>query len=542
MKKVHIISALVLLLPAVSFAQRSEKDTTIKGATIEIIQSYKPEVKRAPRPEPAAYLPPVDTTSPAVQYTVPSQTLFYSYGALPLKPLALDISAPTKTFENYIKMGGGNLSTISFDAGISSLKGDNYTTNIQAHHLSQKGDINYQKVSLTGIDASGELRSKGKVFGALLDVAHNRYNNYGYDQATYIYPADSVQQAFTRLSVNLDMQDEPMPEKNFHYHPFAKAGMFYDQRGASETAFNIGLPLSYDVDSNLSIYLDADAALATLNNDAGTQNNNIVRLGPGLRFTSGIFKGHASVSAAWGNSGATYALPDAEVSFMLPKTQFIFNAGWKGSLLQNSYQQLATTNPYMSNLYTIVQTHTNELYGGIKSNIGSHITFNGRLSWWEYNNLPMFVNDTLSDKRQFVLLYDTRVNALGLQAGIRYQVAETFSVGLNAQWLSFYQKTYEHVWHRPGIRFMGDMRLEPIEKLTISVYSSFMDELYALDKGSRSVKLSSILDIGAGAEYKITERINIFLQTSNLLNAKYQLWYGYDAFGLNVYGGVRLKF
>ena len=32
------------------------------------------------------------------------------------------------------------------------------------------------------------------------------------------------------------------------------------------------------------------------------------------------------------------------------------------------------------------------------------------------------------------------------------------------------------------------------------------------------------------------------LVANNLLNSRYERWYGYDAFGFNILGGARLKF
>jgi outer membrane receptor protein involved in Fe transport len=189
----------------------------------------------------------------------------------------------------------------------------------------------------------------------------------------------------------------------------------------------------------------------------------------------------------------------------------------------------------------VQQTQSTEIYGGIKSNIGKHISFDGKLSWWQYNGLPIFINDTAGDKKQFLLLYD-QVNAIGLQAAIRYHIAETFSVGFSGQWMNFVKKSSPEVWHRPGVMFKGDVLAMPLKKLTINAYISFIDELYALDNGNRTLKLSSILDIGAGAEYEIIKRLNVFVQANNLLNSKYQRWYGYDAFGLNIFAGARLKF
>ncbi len=543
------ISILGMFLSYSAAAQTgAAKDTVIKGATIEIIQSYKPEVTRPPRPEPAPSLPPIDTTTPHLQYNTPPQTLFYSYGSLPLRPLALEIEKDKPGYESYVKLGGGNLSTILLDAGSAAIKGDNYETAIHIHHLSQAGKISNQKVSLTGLDASGTYHtSSGKAIGAQLGFSNNAYRYYGYDQTIYNYPEATLKQAFTTISLGADLTDELAEGKQFNYHPAIKFYSFSDKFNASETTVDLHVPVSYEIDSNLQLYAALNATITGFKNNLVSVSNNIIQLAPGVRFNKGIFTGHVGISPTFGETNlvtgnSMFFLPDVEVRFNLPETQFIFNAGWQGNLVQNSYREMATLNPYMSNLYGIQQTQTSEVFAGIKSNIGEHITFNGRFSWWQYSNLPIFINDTAGDKKQFNVIYDTKVNAIGLQAAIRYHVAQTFSIGFDAQWMNFYNKTYAQLWHRPGVRFTGDIQAQPTKKLNINAYISFIDELYALDNNNRTLKLSSILDIGACAEYEVIDRVNVFIRANNLLNSKYQRWYGYDAFGMNILGGARLKF
>jgi len=543
------ISVLGMFLSFSAAAQTAaSKDTVIKGATIEIIQSYKPEVTRPPRPEPAPSLPPIDTTTPRLQYNTPPQTLFYSYGSLPLRPLALDISKEEKGYDSYVKLGGGNLSTILLDAGTAALKGDNYETSIRLHHLSQAGKISDQKTSSTGLDASGTYHTDSKkAIGVQLGVGNDAYRYYGYDHSIYSYPESAVKQAFTTISLGVDLEDELAEGKLFNYHPAIKFYSFSDKFNASETTVDLRVPVSYEIDSNLQLYASLNATITGFKNSMVSVSNNIIQFAPGIKFTKGIFTGHAGIAPTFGEvntvtGNSTFFLPDVEVRFNLPETQFIFNAGWQGKLIQNSYREMATRNPYMSNLYPIQQTQTNEVFAGIKSNIGDHITFNGRFSWWQYSNLPIFINDTATDKKQFNVIYDTKVNAIGLQAAIRYHVAQTFSIGFDAQWMNFYNKTYPQLWHIPGVRLKGDIQAQPMKKLNINAYISFLDELYALDNNNRTLKLSSILDIGAEAEYEVIDRVNIFLRANNLLNSRYERWYGYDAFGFNILGGARLKF
>lgn len=537
----------VILIWGIFFAlptaaqKRAAKDSVIKGATIEITQSYKPEVTHAPRPEPTPTLPPIDTSAPMLQYNVPQQTLFFSYGSLPLRPLALNILTADEQFANYVKLGGGNLSTLLLDAGIGSLRGENYETAIRINHLSQSGNLKNQKVSLTGVDAEGSLHKNAKTFGARLGIHNNRYHYYGYDHNMYSYPQSAVRQAFTTVELGLDMKNETDSPGKINYHPNITAYSFSESnKSTSENSFKLGVPVVYNIDSNLQLY----AALNFTYTAYRGQNNNIFQLAPGIRFRNGIFTGHATIAPTIGRTGSFYILPDAEVNFTIPGTQFMFNAGWQGNLVQNSFRQLATQNPYISTVlpYPVMQTHTNEVFAGIKSNIGNHISFNGRVSWWQYNDLPLFINDTAGDGKNFTLLYDSKVNALGLTAGIRYQVAHTFSIGFSGQWMNFYNKSYPELWHTPAVRFTGDLRAQPIKKLTINAYLSFIDGIYALEKGNKTAKINPGMDIGVGAEYEIVKRVNIFVQANNLLNSRYQLWYGYEAFGFNIFGGARVKF
>src|SRR4249919_3023466 len=85
-------------------------DTAIKSATLEVYQQYEPELKPLAKPELAPVLSPPPTQRTAQQYDVPQQTLYYSYRALPLRPLALgtaDTAAPAPL--NYAALAAGNL-------------------------------------------------------------------------------------------------------------------------------------------------------------------------------------------------------------------------------------------------------------------------------------------------------------------------------------------------------------------------------------------------------------------------------------------------
>lgn len=542
-----VLAATTLLAVSDAAAQqrlpRTGGDTTIKGATIEIIQTYKPEVQQAPKPEMTPVLPPADTSRPTFAYEVPQQTLYYTYSSLPLRPLALGKDSLGLPFQNYIKLGGGNLNTLFLDLGIGSLRGRNYAATIHGHHLSQRGNIENQRTAGTGLEAQGLLRGNNNTWEGFVNASRSSYGYFGYDHDVYNPPTDSLSQVFTGVRGGVSVKNDMPLGLGFYYNPSVNVGIYTDAFNASERSLNFALPMSYDVDTSIRLSFGINGRFNQLQTDSLTQSSNILQLTPAVNIHTGGLQLRIGAYPTFGAGGNTHLLPDLALRLRPAQaSQFAFVAGWQARLLQNSYEQLSTVNPYMYNTYNMQQTRTDEVYAGIEGNVGQHVSFNGKVSWWQYNHLPMYLNDTNTDGRQFTVLYAPRVNAIGIQMGIKYQVANVFSLAFRADVYNFYNSTYQRVYHQPGVLLRADMGLRPTKALTLNVYLCYIDGIYAIDRNSWQRKLDAGIDVGAGAEYAFIPRLAAFIQVNNILNNRYERWLGYQTYGINVYGGLRLKF
>ena len=524
----------------------SSKDAVLKGATIEIIQSYKPEVINTPKPEFTTSLPPADTTTPTLYYDVPQQSLSYTYSSFPLRPLALGTDSMEFPYRNYVKVGGGNLSTLLLDAGIASLSGLTYETNIHLRHLSQSGNIEHQQTAMTNLEANGTIRREGHVAHGVVEGLRNQVNHYGYNHSLITYDKSVVRKTYYGLHAGADIKNEEQLFEGLDYHPSLWVSLYGTQAtptfGAFERTIKLNVPVSYEMDTSLSLLFGVNIALTGFNDAMTKQSNNILQFTPGVKFNTRGFKGHAGLYPTIGKNGNTHLLPDIEAAFSIPNTQFSFNVGWKGLLHQNTFEELSTRNPFMWDSYTVKQMRSNEVFGAVQSNLGNHISFGGRFSWWQYNNMPLFINDTVADDKRFLVVYDDKVNAISMQASIRYQIANTFALGFSGTWFNYYISTFEKVWHEPAVQFRGDLLVKPLPKLTVTAYLSAMDELYAIERGNKVRKLNTNLDLGTGAEYLIIPRLTAFLNANNILNNRYERWNNYQAYGFNIFGGARLKF
>lgn len=531
---------MVSLVSATAVHAQRGADTVLKGSTIEVTQSYKPRVKQVPKPEWKPAMPAVDTARPHLTFDVPQQTLYYAYNSTPLRPLALGRDMGDKAYPNYVKAGGGNLGTIYGEAGIGGIRGKDYETAIHLHHLSQKGKIVNQQTSLSGGDATFAMHRKNEDWHVALSGSHNRYGNYGYDHLLYNYSKEAVQQAYTLVKLSAGMDNSKDTTAESAYAPEVSAYYYMARNNTSELSASLRVPVTYKLNKNLGLHMDLSGAATSYKADTITTPNSYVIAAPGIKLNTKNFYGQALVGFGLGKGSEFYMLPDVQATLLLPNLEARVSGGWKASLRQNTYQQLTTENPYMRSYYQVMQTRRDEIYLQVQGGGGEHFAYSGKVSWLNYAGLPTFLNDT-GDNKNFYIIYQD-VQALAFQASGRYFVARHWSAGLTAEYYSFLNSTDQYVWHEPATRISADVNHDITKKLNASLFFYFLGGIHARDAQYNNITLNPATDISINAEYQIIPRLSAFLQVNNLLNNKYQRWYNYQVYGINIYGGLRLKF
>ena len=536
------IIILVLSLIAAQYAagQANAGDTVLKGSTIEVIQSYKPQVRKAPKPEWLPQLPPPDTSRPSLTFDVPQQTLYYTYTSGELKPLALGKDSLLIPYPNYIKAGAGNLSTLYLDAGMGNIKGKNYETAIHLHHLSQKGSIKNEQSAFSGLETEGVLHHGDNEWHAFANAERNQYFYYGYDHNVFNYNSDSVKQTFTSVRVGVDMSNKVKEKMNaLMYHPSVTASLYDAKYNTAETNFGFTAPFSYQVDTSLQLLVALSATFTHMKLDTFKTNDNLAELRPGIALVKGKLKGRGFLGLALGKDNRFYVLPEIIADYAITPSLSL-SGGWQATVRQNTYEQLTAENPYLTNNFAVKQLRRDELFASVTGSQGSHLTYVVRASWWNFTGLPTDLNN-FGDRKQFYVLYDD-VSALSLHGGARFTESSKWSSGLSLDFYKYYQGTQPYVWHQPTLMIRGDVSVRVIPDLTLIGYVSLSAGRYAVSNTGSAILLDPATDIGINAEYQLINRVSVFAQVNNLLNSKYERWYGYQAYGLNVYGGLRLKF
>ena len=541
----HQLTILFLSVAICATAQRTvPADTTIKSTTIEIIQSYKPQVKQAPKPGWMPALPPADTARPVITYDVPQQSLFYTYSSLPLRPLALGRDTILLPFKNYLKFGGGNLSTIYVDAGIGSFRGRDYETGLHLHHISQNGTVKDQQTSLSGLEAYAGMHKNKNDFHVLLTGGRNQYSYYGGDANPY-YAGDSMKQVFTNVKLMFDMANRKDTSTKLTYHPSISASYYNAKYNANELSMGFNAPFAYSPDSTFDWLLGLDGVITNFKSEQLSASNNFLEIKPGIALHDGAIAGHVMAGFALGKGNSKYILPDLLGSYFHAQTGLYFSAGWLATVRQNTFEQLSTLNPFIyyldsSNFFR--QTRKDEVFAQVQGKRGDHLSFSARASWNAYIDMATYLNDGISNK-QFYVGYQN-INSLGVSLSIRYAESNIWSAGVSCDIYDYYGSSNVKVyaWQIPDKQIKGDIIYSPTNKLSMSAYLSLIGGLYARNAMGQPISIDLNTDVGGNIEYLLIPRLSIFLQVNNILNQKYQRWYGYEAYGTNIYGGLRLKF
>ncbi|NDC42505.1 MAG: hypothetical protein EBZ77_13320, partial [Chitinophagia bacterium] len=404
--------------------------------------------------------------------------------------------------------------------------------------LSQKGTQKDQQTSATGLEADGVLQLGKKRWDAGIFADNRQYRYYGFNHDLYSFSGDSLKQHYTTVGASVTMENTPALGQ-FYWKPQVTASFLFAAQNVKEQQFGLVAPFRKRMDSTLDLAITVSAYTTNLNRPALSGDNNLISAKPGVELNLNNITGYGYIAFASGKGGNGYILPDIAASYRA-SAQLIAGAGWNSWVERNTYQSLTNENPYISPFYTITQTRKDELFVCAEGSMNDHITYSARLSWWALHNMPLYAYGG-PVANSFTVLY-TDANALSLMGALRYTLAEKWSAGLNASYFNYYNVSTRQPLQIPAVRATGDATVTVTPKLTVTGYLYVLAGIKATDATGKNVTLKPGIDLGGGAEYQLTNRLNAFGQINNLLNNHYERWVAYQSYGFNIYGGIRLKF
>lgn len=565
-----------LLLSTAVFAQEEEEN--IGTEVINIVKPYTPTISDAFKVKQTPLLnDSVTTQKKKVQYQIFSVPVASTFTPAKGKAATVEKSKPMKLYDNYATLGFGNYTSIlgelysnfqisrtddagfffrhnSSQGGIDDIRVDNkyYNTQLDGNYTSRQRDVAYrldagvkhQVFNWYGLNES--FNTVDDAFINSLDIAQTYFSGYA---GGTISIDESV---FDRVSANVrylgdgfgssEFNFTAKPEFSFPLTTFTlKIDGEVDYLSGSFEKEYLGIT---EVNHNVLI-AGVSSSLVYVNNDLTVSLGVATYIGLELDDEISEF----------------YIYPKLNASYRLVDELLIAYGGVDGGLSQNSYYDFKEVNPFVSPTLTVVPT--SQIYngfGGLKGKLTNSVGYNVRASYGReeskalFKNNPDLGNGTADLEgyeygNSFNVVYDN-INTLAIFGELKVDVSEKFSMGVNAEFLSYDTEIEAEAWNLPELKatlFSNFSITEEIYGGASLFYVGERNDQYInvgiIGPGLATIEtLDAYLDANVHLGYRVNERLSIFAKGSNLLSDNYEKWLNYPVQGIQGLLGATYKF
>jgi outer membrane receptor protein involved in Fe transport len=103
-------------------------------------------------------------------------------------------------------------------------------------------------------------------------------------------------------------------------------------------------------------------------------------------------------------------------------------------------------------------------------------------------------------------------------------------------------KDNDKAWGTVPMEFTSSLRWWAFQRFMFKADLYLFGGSKYIEKGNTFKTTDGGTDLSLGAEYRINKQFSIWLDANNIFNDKYERWHNYEVYGLNLTGGILIKF
>ena len=572
------VGILFLLLSQFSFAQKKEQ---IGTETVNVVKPYTPKISDAFK---VKEIPELDEEGNAkkeiIKYSIFSFPVASTFTPSKGKAEGVEKEKQAHLFKNYATFGVGNYGTFIGELFVNhDLNNTDYVGGMFRHHSSEGGIKNValeNRFYDTSLDLMYGSNQKDVSWNLDLGYQNQIYNWYGLpsefgstlsapDQVMLINGIDP-QQTYRTISLggNVAFSESILNKTSLKYSHFS------DASGSSENRFYAKPTIEFDVmESAVKTDLTVDYVGGSFDKNYLNTNTEAIKYG----FTNfGISPSFVMQEEDWtlnigaavfysmdnqNNNNSFYVYPKFNASYKVVGDLMIFYAGAEGNLKQNSYQDFAEENPFLSPTLTITPTDQQyDIFAGLKGKLTNNVSYNVKASYVNERNKALFRSNDYNENvgnedyafgNSFQVVYDD-MKTISFYGELKADFSEDVSFGINGTVRSFTNDFQQEAWNLPAIKINSNLDFNITEKWFAGANVFYVGERKdfqmntAFSANATPVTLKSYFDVNANIGYKYSDRLTAFVRANNITNYAYQKWLNYPVQGFQVILGANYKF
>ncbi len=520
---------------------------------VRVVKSYRPVVSDAFKINELPDLTDTLTIKSDVNYSIPPREISMPYEIGQIKAARMLGEPLSELYKNYVRVGMGNYVKPMISLRHNTLRSREYMWGTYLKHESSMGKV---KLDDDTRSYAGYHDSRINVYGkkiwnnvagkADIDFNNNTRHFYGFDPQDTILTKDNIRddhgQNFLDFSTTLHLHSLTIDTNKFNYS--LDGGFLYLQdaykHSESKLAFkgsldkNIGAN-TFGVLTGYSKYIRSD----TTDYSHFSARPFIERKNEDWHVTAGV---NITVFTT-GNNTKTYFYPAGQITFNILDHFIDPYIGVDGGIVTNDYYCVTRENPFVTPGILVRPTeHQLHLYGGIKGNFSSKISYNFSMHYSVINNMYFYVND-YSDSigNRFNVIYDKAdVELTRYHGEITYQAADNVSFYFRGDLYNYTLVELEKPWHKPSHKVTLAGRYNIQDKILLNAEIIGIGKTFAMPEQANQspIELEGTTDVNLDIEYRYSKVLSGFFEINNMFAKRYFPYHLYPTQQFNVMLGI----
>ena len=574
--RINKILLLIIILVSTSalFGQRGNGDTLETKGDVIIFKTYEPRISDAFKLSDVPKI--IDTVikiNNNVPYDVKSKRALTTFEPKPIRPAKMKGEPLNKLYKAYALVGIGNYLTTNAELVVNNTRSRKWDYGFSAYHHGSKGSVKdrgYSGFTDNNFKVYGKKFFFNKIASGQLKYDLNSLHKYGFDPATISstpvlddsLDKKSIAQNFQNIEPSLRFKTYFKDSNELNYDINLKYYHYWDKAKSSEDNILVNATVDRYINKEfgqVDLWLDINNFKYTRSDIFLNEASTIFGLAPSVITGKENWKLKIGADIVFSNGGRQnfYIYPNLYFKYDLVKDIIIPYVGAKGGLKRNNFKSLTQLNPFIiSDPITGNENTKINLYGGVRGELASNLSFNVSAGYRVVEDLALFINkpDSVGGfaiNNEFNVRYDD-ANITSFSAELGYQKIKDFSFLLKGEYFIYSMNNQKAAWHMPNVKISFNGRYNIGHKVTLTADIFFIGERTArtndpigtenLGGGVYGVKLDPLIDLNLGVEYYFSRRWTAFARFYNIANSRYAIYYEYPQQGITIMGGMTYKF
>lgn len=570
----YMLVVSIVLITTMTFSQNRKNDT-INTGVIDVVKPYTPTISDAFKVKEIPILDDETTeTKKEIKYNIFSFPVASTFTPAKGKAAVVEKREPAKLFDNYATLGLGTYTTILGEVYLNhALSRTESIGGYVNYHSSEGGiedvqfDDNFTN-SKINVNYSSRLRDLAwNVEGGFIQQTYNWYGIPDFQVTTAKANNARVDHSFysAHFGGDISFEDTYINSGSFFFRHFG------DNQGSGENRFivktKIDIPIN-DIEISTDFkfdYIGGTFDRSYFENEELRYGNFNMGVSPTYELKEDDLTVNLGISAYYLREKETgnnkfYLYPNISATYRLVNDVLIAYGSIKGGLIQNSYYDLATENPFLSPTLFIIPT--DQLYNasiGLKGKMSSNMSYNVSGHYISDRNKALYKTNIIKNVspennydygNSFGIMYDN-VDTFGIAGEINVDVNRNFKLGLKAEYFTYDTDNEEEAWNLPDVKgsLFLDYQIDEHWFTGANLFYigerkdqiEFEETLLPADLVT-TVVLDSYFDANAHLGYHINDQFSVFAKANNIANKAYQKWQNFPVQSIQFLAGAIYKF